>query len=273
MASFEGNADVVKLLLDHYAPVDARDVSGVTSLHVASGGGHTAAVKLLLEHRASVDVVDSWMGTPLMRASAGGHTAAVKLLLEHGAQVDLLNDDGRSALMKAVEKDDSETIKLLLEHGAQVDLQNSVGVSALALACFNDNISAVKTLIEYGANIHLEIYNPNRDTPLSLAKFSGSTQLVNILLGRPTLRDAFGELLPLSSDWQSIGTLLDFEEGKLDQIFVKHNYNANNSLKALLKEWLDRPQPPPTWKSLIKTIQPLNNEIAKLLAKKYHIAE
>ena len=91
-------------------------------------------------------------------------------------------------------------------------------------------------------------------------------------MGQPTLSDAFRELLPLSNDWRSIGTLLGFEEGKLDQISVKNNHNANDSLKALLNEWLDHARPP-TWKSLIDAIQPLNNEIAKLLAKKYHIAE
>ena len=55
-ASSEGHIDVVKLLLEWEADVDAAAKKGVTALMLAAGSGHTEIVRLLLEWDAAFNV-------------------------------------------------------------------------------------------------------------------------------------------------------------------------------------------------------------------------
>ena len=56
MASQNGHAEVVKLLLAAKADVNAAMTNGVTPLFIASEKGHTEIVKLLLAARADVNI-------------------------------------------------------------------------------------------------------------------------------------------------------------------------------------------------------------------------
>jgi ankyrin repeat protein len=60
--------------------------TGETALHLAAGEGHLEIVKLLLEHGADVNAKTAYE-TALHLAAGEGHLEIVKLLLEHGADV------------------------------------------------------------------------------------------------------------------------------------------------------------------------------------------
>jgi ankyrin repeat protein len=59
VASRRGRVDVVQLLPEHGADVDARDDDERSPLHVASDGGHIEVARVLLERRA-----DTVLGKP-----------------------------------------------------------------------------------------------------------------------------------------------------------------------------------------------------------------
>lgn len=63
-------ADLVKLLIDSGADVNARDESHSTPLHMASLSGSAESVQLLIENGADVTAQDQSNRTPLHLASS-----------------------------------------------------------------------------------------------------------------------------------------------------------------------------------------------------------
>ena len=85
-----GNVEVVKLLLDEGAEVDARASDVSTPLHWAASHGEAEVVKLLLGQRASVEVTNNRGETPLLFACSYNHKEElVRLLLDAGADASL----------------------------------------------------------------------------------------------------------------------------------------------------------------------------------------
>jgi hypothetical protein len=72
--------DVVKLLLEEHADVDARNLKGETALMAAAGEGHSDVVKLLLDSGAAVLTRDHHDKTPLMWAAIKGDADTVRLI-------------------------------------------------------------------------------------------------------------------------------------------------------------------------------------------------
>jgi ankyrin repeat protein len=119
LASEHGEVDVVQLLLQYEAKVNARGVNGWTPLHNASYFGHVEVTQLLLEHEADVNAQDWVADTPLTLASRMGSLEVIRLLLEHGADVHIQGRDGQTAFRGAVERGHRGIAQLLLEYGAE----------------------------------------------------------------------------------------------------------------------------------------------------------
>lgn len=74
--------------------MNAYDQLKWTSLHHACFKGHADIVKLLLEHGAVVDAATTNKVTPLIRAIQSCRPECVKLLVEAGADVNAANMRG-----------------------------------------------------------------------------------------------------------------------------------------------------------------------------------
>ncbi len=123
VASENGHAEVVYLLLQRNADVDIRSTNDLkwTPLHFASENGHAKVVSLLLEHGADINARSTWHSTPLMLASRNGHLEVVRLLLAHGADVHIRDKYGDSPFQIASRDGHVAVGQLLLEHGAETD--------------------------------------------------------------------------------------------------------------------------------------------------------
>ena len=95
MAALKGHTDMVKKLIARGADVNKP---GWAPLHYAATGGHLEILNLLLEEHAFVDAESPNGTTPLMMAAHYGSPAAVKLLLEAGADTAMKNQLGMTAL-------------------------------------------------------------------------------------------------------------------------------------------------------------------------------
>ncbi len=95
IASIKGMTEIVSQLLDKDADVNKP---GWTPLHYAATAGHLQIMNLLLEHHAYIDAASPNGSTPLMMAAMYGTPSAVKLLLEAGADPLLKNDLGLTAI-------------------------------------------------------------------------------------------------------------------------------------------------------------------------------
>ncbi|KAG0727472.1 Transient receptor potential cation channel subfamily A member 1 [Chionoecetes opilio] len=102
LACLEGQTEVVRVLLQAGAEVEARNSSLWTPLDCASAKGHVLCVNELLDYDAPLDPIDKTKTTPLQLAAKEGHVAVTRLLLESGASLLACDSSGRNALELAV---------------------------------------------------------------------------------------------------------------------------------------------------------------------------
>ncbi|MFL6719631.1 MAG: ankyrin repeat domain-containing protein [Burkholderiaceae bacterium] len=95
IAAYKGRFDAVKSLLDKGAEPNQ---TGWAALHYAAAVGNNQIVQLLLDHYAYIDAESPNQTTPIMMAARGGHILTVKLLLDEGADLTLKNGAGMTAL-------------------------------------------------------------------------------------------------------------------------------------------------------------------------------
>ncbi|KXS22457.1 26S proteasome non-ATPase regulatory subunit 10-like protein [Gonapodya prolifera JEL478] len=176
-ASSNGKSDLVTLLLERGAEVDAVDDAGWTSLMIATSSGHTDCVELVVraggesdvlkEHahyvasknrldiarillnpptdqkKANVNATDSSGQTPLHRAASRGYDKMVEILLDNGAASDKEDKQGNTALHLACEEGHGSTAVLLIGRGCSLDWKNKDEKTPLELAD-----RAVKTFVQ-----------------------------------------------------------------------------------------------------------------------------
>lgn len=80
-AGRNGHTQVVELLLDSGAAIDAKGVFGATALHWAAMNGHRSTIELLVARGASLDIRDDrFDSTPEDWAREGGHADLAEIL-------------------------------------------------------------------------------------------------------------------------------------------------------------------------------------------------
>lgn len=95
LASLRGLLPVVVKLIERGADVNKP---GWAPLHYAATKGHLEVINVLLENHAYIDAASPNGSTPLMMAAMYGTPSAVKLLLEAGADPSLKNTQGLTAI-------------------------------------------------------------------------------------------------------------------------------------------------------------------------------
>ena len=124
-------------------------------MHWPSHNGYLEIVKMLLDAGANVDADEvNWIGGKPLHWASERQADVVALLLARGAQVDSRNEKdgsqfhGMTALiMNATQKDDSSDVtQRLLDAGADIDAKDAGGKTALDHAILNDLSKIRKTL-------------------------------------------------------------------------------------------------------------------------------
>ncbi|WP_233863309.1 ankyrin repeat domain-containing protein [Paraburkholderia adhaesiva] len=116
LAALNGDMGLAKLLIAKGAEVNKK---GWAPLHYAAANGNDDIVKLLLDHSAFVDAQSPNGTTPLMMAARGDHLTTLKLLLDNGADVSAKNQIGMNALDFAKQYKAPDAIKGLSARMAQ----------------------------------------------------------------------------------------------------------------------------------------------------------
>ena len=152
--SYNATADNLRRALDAGADVNAADNWGSTPLHALISGGFnnkTELINILIEAGAKVDAVDCINRTALFHAVAGENTGDIQTLLQAGANVNARDEYGDTPLREAIRKRDTSLLKLLLEHGAAVNARDKYFETPLRLAERSNNFACVQILREHGA--------------------------------------------------------------------------------------------------------------------------
>ncbi|CAK9118552.1 unnamed protein product [Durusdinium trenchii] len=144
MAAMEGHRDVLQLLVEANAAVDAGNYHGWTALIFAASKGHDGAVQLLLGAKA--DAANENGATALSLAAGNGHDGAVQLLLGAKADVAAAYENGDTALHRAAFYGQVQCVVPLVAAGASLDAKNKKGQTPLMLALKMKKIDAAAAL-------------------------------------------------------------------------------------------------------------------------------
>ncbi len=96
-----GAAELIPLLLERGADVNAKDRTGLTPLHAAAMIGRAEEAVLLMDRGADKEARDKFGDTPLHFAAIHGQAGMVRLLHEAGADLSTRNDAGLMPLDSA----------------------------------------------------------------------------------------------------------------------------------------------------------------------------
>ncbi|MGZ5182569.1 MAG: ankyrin repeat domain-containing protein [Ramlibacter sp.] len=110
MAALKGQTALARRLIERGADVNKP---GWAPLHYAATGGHLELMELLLENYAFIDAESPNGTTPLMMAAMYGTPAAVKLLLDAGADTAMKNKLGLTALDFARKANRADAVGLI----------------------------------------------------------------------------------------------------------------------------------------------------------------
>ena len=185
--------ELIYVLLDHGAVVNAQDDHGCTALILASSGGNLQAVGTLLDNGADIDAHDSSDHTALTRASLCGNAKVVQKLLERGASISSLGSV--SALRCAVAGGDYRMSRMLLEGGVSANVYSlpvpgshirspfRLFNTHLLHALDRDKNDIADLLLEYGADVNARsTIKGIRGVALEHALNYGEDNMVNYLL-------------------------------------------------------------------------------------------
>jgi ankyrin repeat protein len=146
IASRDGDIEIVRILLEKGADVNAKTDTGTTALFNAILYRHTEVVRILLENGADVHVKTMYGSTTLDMAIWYGDIEIVSMLLENGADVNAKGKYGSTALIKASENGHTEVVRMLLEKGADVNVKDDNGSTALMKASKEGRTEIVELL-------------------------------------------------------------------------------------------------------------------------------
>jgi ankyrin repeat protein len=150
LAASEGHKDIVELLLDSGAEVDAKAAYGSTALMQAVGReGHAEIAKMLIDRGADVNA--HGFEPSLTIAATGQRIDLVKLLLDSGADVNARDDEGYTALMEPADYGYKDVVEVLIAAGIDVNARSNEGFTALRYAKEKKRTQIVDLLVRAGA--------------------------------------------------------------------------------------------------------------------------
>ena len=126
-ATYGEHPEVVELLLENGADLNARNEKGWTALHVAALCGNTRVIKILLGRGADVNARDHEDVSPLHMAAESGCYDAARLLLVSMADPNVQDKQGITPLHWAVYGAHNRLARLLLSSGAKLNTRDSDG--------------------------------------------------------------------------------------------------------------------------------------------------
>jgi ankyrin repeat protein len=178
LAAEEGYKEMVAMLLDSGANINAKDSNGSTALDFAVSAAHETTVEVLLSNKADVNSTDLDGNTALHWAIA--REPISQLLLKYGATVNAKNNAGQTALFWTAQDSSAAVARLLLENGAEPDLADNNGATALHIAALQGHEQVATLLLQNGANANIQ--DKDGWTPLYGAAVQEHASIIYLLL-------------------------------------------------------------------------------------------
>lgn len=198
--------EVVELLLDKGASINAPNVFKMPPLMLAVTHGQLANCRLLLERGADPNIRECKGNSMLALAVSNKRRAILKLLLQYGVDINTVNPSGATVLEEAIMIDHRDVIssggvemirvidsfsttklkimRSLIDYGIDIERRSVDGATVLHTAAYVGDIETVKILLEAGADPNV-VDDCNRK-PLWPAVRQNNVDIVLLLLEKTT---------------------------------------------------------------------------------------
>ncbi|XP_046973072.1 uncharacterized protein LOC124539767 isoform X2 [Vanessa cardui] len=157
-----------------------RSTHSVTPLWCAAVAGRMQILRILADAGADINAGSDSGSTPVRSACFMTHLDVVKFLVERGADIHRPNYNGGTCLINSVQS--VPLCSYLLQRGARVDARDMQLKTALHYAIQEHRLETVRLLLQRGASPHLR--SRAGDDALRTACVKGATQVVSLLLSR-----------------------------------------------------------------------------------------
>ena len=124
------------------------------ALQTAAYNDNIDLIQLLLDRGADVNAQGGQYGNALQAAAFCGNIEIIQLLLARGADIHAQGGQYGNALQAATYRGRMGVIQLLLESGANVNMEGGMFGTVLQAAAYRGDIKVIKKLLARGANIH-----------------------------------------------------------------------------------------------------------------------
>jgi ankyrin repeat protein len=151
-----GDLQVIQLLAQKGAKINAQDALGNTPLHIASDTGNLNGVKALLSIGAAVDIVNEKGQAPIHLAASSGKIEILEALKEKGADLSVKDKRGQFPIFNALEARHDLAVLYFLDQGVDPNVKNVFGHPLLHWAILQPNARIFNKLLEKNVNPNIE---------------------------------------------------------------------------------------------------------------------
>ncbi len=152
-AAYYDIGECIQILIAAGANVNATSDTE-TPLYNASDSGNAQVVGILLNSGANVNARLKYGSTALMAASSANHPKILNALLVAGADVNLSDTQGYTALRLTLSQNQSECCRALVSAGADVNAKTFNDFTPLHFAAVEGNPDTIRVLIQAGAKLN-----------------------------------------------------------------------------------------------------------------------
>ncbi|TNN66384.1 Protein phosphatase 1 regulatory inhibitor subunit 16B [Liparis tanakae] len=176
MCCIDNYEEMVKILLDRGASVNAQDNELWTPLHAAATCGHAGLVKVLIAHAADLLAVNSDGNMPYDLCEDDPTLDIIETAMANrGITQEMINETRASTEMRMM-----ADVQELLRQGEEVNQQDSQGATLLHIAAASGYVQAAELLLEGGARMDLR--DSDGWQPLHAAACWGQMHVAELLV-------------------------------------------------------------------------------------------
>lgn len=180
-AAYQGCMELVELLIESGADVNARNGNDATPLFMVSRYNCEDIARLLIVKGAHVNIENCWGQTPLHIAAEYDSAVIVTILIESRANIEAKDNNGSTPL-HVVPNVQGDVAAILLQYGANVNVLDNVGISplirtVLSLCKESMTIKGKLTILANAPNIDADTVHK----AIEIADRHGKKYIVDIL--------------------------------------------------------------------------------------------
>ncbi|KAG5493000.1 hypothetical protein JKF63_01581 [Porcisia hertigi] len=174
-------ADCSGMLKKNPGLVNSVEAGGYAALHFAAFNGDVEMMGLLLEYKADLNIENMDGNTPLVMAVKGRKLECIRILANAGADVNKESDTGSSAAHYAASMGFLDCLRLLVQLGAKTMYAVSEAGTLLHWACHSGDLNCIGAVL-YEFKVPIDAVDKHGGTALFTALFMKKVEAVEFLV-------------------------------------------------------------------------------------------